>query len=105
MNSPKESLTKRIVLWTIAILILLPASYGFAEKLMLFVLAVRRDLIGGITIVPVVNYLIVTAGMVCLLFWGVAHGMFRDIEKPKYDMLEREEKLEAEEHLPGSTTP
>ncbi|HKQ49970.1 MAG TPA: hypothetical protein VJZ71_17985 [Phycisphaerae bacterium] len=105
MIRPRESRAKRIVLWTIAILILLPAGYGFAEKLMLFILAVRRDLIGGFTIVPVVNYLIVTAGMVCLLLWGIAHGMFRDVERAKYDMLEREEQLEADERDSGRTTP
>jgi hypothetical protein len=103
MITPKESRAKLIVLWTIAILILIPAAYGFVEKLMLFVLAVRRDLIGGITIVPIVNYLIVTAGMVCLLVWGIAHGMFRNVEQPKYDMLEREARLEAEEHDTGRT--
>ena len=105
MTTPKESRIKRIVLWTIAILILLPAGYGFVEKLMLFILAVRRDLIGGFTIVPVVNYFIVTAGMVCLLLWGIAHGMFRDVERPKYDMLEREERLETLEHDEEETAP
>jgi nitrogen fixation-related uncharacterized protein len=62
--------------------------------LLLFVLAVKRDLIGGFTIIPVANYLIITAGMVCLLIWAIAHGMFRDVEGPKYDMLEREARLD-----------
>jgi hypothetical protein len=47
MTAPKESRIKRIVLWTIAILILLPAAM-VVEKLMPFIPAVRRDLIGGL---------------------------------------------------------
>jgi hypothetical protein len=92
-----ESRAKRIALWVIAIAILAPASYGFIEKLALFILAVRQDQVAGSTIIPVTNYLIVTAGMLCLLLWATAHGMFRDVEQPKYDMLEREEELDRQE--------
>ena len=89
-----ESRGKRIFLVIFAIAILLPAGYGFIEKLTLFILAVQKDQVAGFVVVPVVNYLIVTAGMVCLLFWAIAHGMFRNIEQPKYDMLQREEDLD-----------
>ncbi len=92
---PNESRTKRIVIGCIAVAILGPASYGFIEKLYLFILAVKKDQLAGFTIVPIANYLIVTAGMVCLLLWATRHGMFRNIEKPKYDMLEREAELDA----------
>ena len=85
---------KRIVLWVLAVCILGPASVGFVEKLMLFIKAVQKDQVAGFTIIPVVNYFIVTAGMICLLCWAIAHGMFRDVEKPKYDMLEREQSLD-----------
>lgn len=104
MQRASESRTKTIVVVTIGVLILLPAAYGFIEKLTLFILAVKRDLIAGFTIIPVVNYLIVTAGMACLLIWAVAHGMFRRIEQPKYTMLEREEeidRLDASENRTG----
>lgn len=94
MTPERSRRIRNIVVWGMAVSILLPAAYGFIEKLMLFVLAVRRDLIGGFTIVPVVIYLIVTAGMMCLLIWAVKHGMFRDVEKPKFDMLQREADLD-----------
>lgn len=94
MTVSGESRGKRIFLWVFAVCILAPAGYGFVEKLMLFILAVKRDLIGAFTIVPVVNYLIVTAGMACLLAWAVANGMFRNLEGPKYDLLERERRLD-----------
>ncbi|MEK6645010.1 MAG: hypothetical protein AABZ08_14005 [Planctomycetota bacterium] len=89
-----ESRSKRIAIACIAVAILVPASYGFAEKLILFIMAVKQDQLAGFTIVPIANYLIVTAGMMCLLIWATRHGMFRDIEKPKYDMLDREAELD-----------
>lgn len=89
-----ESRAKRIAVLCIALAILVPASIGFVEKLVLFILAVKKDQVAGFTIIPVTNYLIVTAGMLCLLIWAARHGMFRNIEKPKYDMLQREEELD-----------
>lgn len=105
MKTIQESRGKRVFLILFALAILGPAGYGFVEKLMLFILAVKRDMIGGFTIVPVVNYLIVTAGMVCLLVWAVANGMFRNIEGPKYQMLEQEEKLEEDERQARKDAP
>lgn len=97
MKAQPDSRGKRIFLAVFAFAILAPAAYGFAEKLTLFILAVRRDQVAGFVIVPVVNYLIVTLGMICLLVWAIAGGMFRNIEQPKYDMLEREERLDQSE--------
>lgn len=101
MNGPSRRWSlKNVVVATIAGLILLPASYGFFEKLTLFIQAVRRDQVAGFTFIPVVNYLVVTAGMACLLGWAIYNGMFRDIEKPKYDMLSREAALDRLEGRP-----
>jgi nitrogen fixation-related uncharacterized protein len=100
-----DSRKKRIIVAIIAVAILLPASFGFIEKLILFILAVRQDQVAGFTIIPVANYLIVTTGMACLLIWATRHGMFRDIEKPKYDMLEREDELDRQEELERSNRP
>ncbi len=105
MKTLHESRGKRIFLIVFALAILAPAGYGFVEKLMLFVLAVKRDLIAGFTIVPVVNYLIVTAGMACLLVWAIINGMFRNIEAPKYHMLEQEEALDERERQARKEAP
>jgi hypothetical protein len=105
MVIPRDSRLKQVVIACIALAILVPASIGFAEKLALFILAVKRDQIAGFTIIPVVNYLIVTAGMICLLLWATRQGMFRNIERPKYDMLEREEDLDRLEGRDWSDTP
>jgi len=89
-----ESKVKTYVVLTIAIAILGPAGIGFIEKLALFIMAITHDQVGGAIFFPVLNYLVVTAGMACLLIWAMAHGMFRNIEKPKYDMLDREDELD-----------
>lgn len=90
------SRAKSIVVWVIAILILLPAGAGFIDKLVQFFRTFGLEE-GGFTIIPIMNYLLVAAGFICLLIWAVARGMFRDIEGPKYTMLEREEELERSE--------
>jgi len=105
MKFEKSSRWSTIVPMTMAVLILAPAAYGFVEKLILFIQAVRRDLIGGFTIVPVVIYFIVTAGMTCLLVWAIKQGMFRDVERPKFDMLEREAELDRRAGRPWSDAP
>jgi hypothetical protein len=44
-----------------------------------------------------VNYLLASIGFLCMLIWAAANGMFRDIEQPKYRMLEVEEQLNRRE--------
>ncbi len=82
-------------LWVLAIVIIVPACAGFIDKFIQFLHTLEADEEGGgFAIVPIMNYLIVTAGFMCLLIWAIAHGMFRDIERPKYTMLEREAQLD-----------
>lgn len=76
-----------------ATVLLAPALYGFATKFSEF-LALAANSEGAFTIVPIVNYLLATLGFVMLLCWATLHGMFRDIERPKYTMLEQEQKLD-----------
>ncbi len=88
---------KRITLWVIAVGIIVPAGYGFVDKFVQFVRTLDSEQGGHFTIIPIANYLLVTAGFVCLLIWAVTRGMFRDIEGPKYTMLEREAELDRRE--------
>ena len=98
----KDSRAKRNTLLVIAAVILIPGAYGFIEKLIQFFRMLRVDRGVDFTLVPISNYLFVAAGMACMLVWAVLHGMFRDIEAPKFDMLEREEALERGEGRPWS---
>lgn len=89
----KRSLT----FWTglLAILILVPALYGFGTKFRELLLLVG-DEDGAFTVVPILNYLLVSVGFILLFVWAVMHGMFRDLEKPKRDMLANEQRLDEE---------
>lgn len=97
-----ESRGKTILLIVITLCILLPGGYGFIEKFIQFVRTLNTEEGGGFTIIPIMNYLLVTAGFVCLLVWAILHGMFRDIEGPKYTMLEREQDIDRQDGLEGS---
>lgn len=79
----------------LAVVILVPALYGFGRKFVEFLLLVG-DPEGAFAVVPVVNYLLVFVGFALLFLWAVWHGMFRDIEKPKHTMLANEARLDEE---------
>ena len=77
-----------------ALVILLPSLYGFANKFREFILIYRGEVDGVFAITPIVNYLLASLGFFFLFCWAIAHGMFRDIERPKYTMLEIERELD-----------
>lgn len=83
-----------IVTIVLAVLILVPSMVGFAAKFFEFVATFQEDPSGAFAITPMTNYLLASAGFFLLLLWAVANGMFHDIEKPKYDMLEQERRLD-----------
>ncbi len=88
------------LLWAFAIVILIPSGFGFVRKMIHFYSTLRGDEDGGaITLVPMANYLTIALGFIFLLAWAVAHGMFKDIERPKYTMLDTEAKLDRGENL------
>jgi len=78
----------------LAVLILIPSGYGFAGKFIELVHVYRGESDGAFAVAPMMNYLLASLGFFCLLLWAAAHGMFRDIESPKYEMLEHEELLD-----------
>ncbi|RMG34047.1 MAG: hypothetical protein D6725_14895 [Planctomycetota bacterium] len=82
----------------LAVVILVPSMIGFGTKLYEFVQVVRSDPDGVFALTPVTNYLLASAGFFFLLLWAAANGMFRDIERPKYEMLQQEEELDRRLH-------
>ncbi len=92
-----ESRGKRITLWVLAVGILVPGGFGFGYKLFRFIQTLRGEDEATFTIVPLANYLIMAMGFLCLMSWAIGHGMFKNIEKPKYTMLERELDLQRRE--------
>lgn len=82
----------------LALIILLPSGFGFITKLVDFFKTSQSGQEGAFALIPMLVYLSVAAGFLCLLVWAIFQGMFRDIEKPKYTMLENEERLERAAH-------
>ena len=86
----------RSIAWTMTIIfgvvILVPCLIGFVIKLK----ALTKEAgDGGYAITPVINYLLASAGFFFLLLWAALNGMFRDLERPKYLMLENERELDS----------
>lgn len=107
-DSPETRETSRSVRrWTLVlgVIILIPCAFGFSTKFAEFVATYRKDELGVFAIMPIFNYLLATIGFGLLFTWSIARGMFKDVEKPKYAMLERERWLdeEAEGDEPGTS--
>ncbi|MCC7291678.1 MAG: hypothetical protein IT449_06425 [Phycisphaerales bacterium] len=98
MEHPKTTRGQRITLWCLMIGILVPAGLGFATKIYEFARAVLSERETQFTLVPLANYFLATLGFLCLFVWAIRHGMLRDVEAPKFSLLEREEQLEAWDH-------
>jgi hypothetical protein len=99
-NRREPSTTRRSQIVTtivFALAILVPSLLGFANKFREFLQIARGEVDGVFAITPIVNYLLASLGFFFLFCWAIAHGMFRDIERPKYTMLENERKLDVEE--------
>jgi hypothetical protein len=95
----RKSTTRKQVITTIvfALVILIPSMLGFANKFREFIMIFRGDVDGVFAITPIMNYLLASLGFFFLLCWAIAHGMFRDLERPKYTMLENERRLDEED--------
>lgn len=85
--------------WTITVffgvLILIPSLIGFLMKFSEFISVAEDTGSGQFAITPIVNYLLASAGFFSLLMWAALNGMFKDLEHPKFVMLETEKELDA----------
>jgi hypothetical protein len=69
----------------------------FTYKLFAFLKTIKRDELAGFAFDPILVYALVAMGFLCLLAWAFLTGQFRDIERPKYEMLERFDEQERAE--------
>lgn len=89
-----------VVTVVLGVMILLPCLYGFGTKFSELLMLAGGDSDGAFALSPIINYLLASLGFFFLFCWAMLHGMFRDIERPKFVMLETEERLdEADERL------
>lgn len=79
----------------LAVAILLPAMWGFGTKFIELIAVFREEPDGLFAVIPILNYLLASVGFLLLLAWATSQGMFRDIEGPKYDMLDQERQLDS----------
>jgi len=94
---------KSTVLVVMSVLILVPSMLGFAMKFAEFIRTFQQSADGAFAITPMLNYLLASLGFFSLLIWAAANGMFRDIEQPKYRMLEVDAELNAERNASRSS--
>lgn len=86
--------TRQLITLALAVAILVPSLWGFGTKFIEFIILFRGDAEGVFAITPIVNYLLASLGFLCLFIWATLNGMFHDIERPKYTMLENEARLD-----------
>ena len=94
MNAANRSIRRmRLIVLVMALAVLVPSLYGFGTKFLEFVALYRGDVDGAFAISPILNYLLASLGFLCLFVWAAMHGMFHDVEQPKYTLLENEARL------------
>ena len=87
-----------------AVLILIPSMYGFTGKFIEFIHIYRGTGVGEFAVAPILNYLLASAGFFCMLLWASWNGMFRDVERPKYEFLDNEARIDAATRARGRST-
>jgi hypothetical protein len=95
--------THRVVMLLMAVAVLVPSLFGFGTKFIEFIALYRGDVEGAFAISPILNYLLASLGFLFLFGWAALGGMFRDIEAPKYTMLENESRLDEDQDDPDCT--
>ncbi len=91
-------LRRNVVLWFFVAL-MLAGGFGFSVKIHNFL----QDWLDGNGInfggSHLVSYGLVATGYALLLTFAYLKGHFVDIERPKYDLLEREDRLDRAEYI------
>ena len=99
MTIPEVSRATRWFTRVMAVLVLGISLYGFGGKFIEFVWLFWGDPEGMFAISPMTNYLLASMGFLCMFFWAMSRGTFHDVERPKYNMLETEELLDAQARM------
>lgn len=99
-EKPASPKTRRF-LWVFSITMVLVAGTAFVFKLIEFYSTATQQGADALAsfLIPVLNYLLVAAGFFFLFLWAYITGQFRDVERPKYRMLEIEAEIEHQERL------
>ncbi|MBM4269899.1 MAG: hypothetical protein FJ144_25405 [Deltaproteobacteria bacterium] len=90
----KRSSGKMFVVFGLTIAVMVVAGFAFVYKMTEFAFTIAEDEVSGFGAVAVATYLIGMLPILFLTLWAVLTGRFRDIERPKYRMLELNEELD-----------
>lgn len=96
---PPPRKTNRVWAFVAIVFFLGPAMFGFGTKFYELIRVFQGDPAGAFAITPIVNYLLAGCGFLLLFAWAARNGMFRDIEAPKFQMLENERRLDASQNI------
>jgi len=88
-------------LWLFSAILLVTAGSAFIMKLIDFIITATTDGANALAsfLIPVLNYLLVATGFVCLFLWAWVKGHFRNVEAPKYRMLQMQRQIDEQERL------
>jgi hypothetical protein len=86
---------KTLIIFALTIGVMVFAGLAFVYKMAEFAMTIARDDVIGFGAVAVATYLLGMLPLLLLTLWAVATGRFRDIERPRFRMLELQEEIEA----------
>lgn len=96
----KDRKTLFLIVFCSAVIVV--SAIAFVYKLTEFSMTVVRDGLEGFGIVAISVYLVGLTGLLMWNMWAYSKGYFRNIEAPKYRMLEMEEEYDKVEHATGT---
>ena len=88
-------MTRRgVVVFVFSIAVMVIAGTAFIYKMTEFAMTIVKDDIEGFGAVAVATYLIGMLPIVFVTLWAAFAGKFRDIERPKFRLLELDRLIE-----------
>lgn len=93
--------TRNATVIVFAVAVLLVAGVGFIYKMTEFAATIAKDEVEGFGAMAIGTYLIGVVPILFLTLWAVFSGKFRDIEAPKFRMLELDREIERGGELRG----
>jgi ABC-type uncharacterized transport system permease subunit len=85
---------KGVAVFAFAIAIMVIAGAAFVYKMTEFAMTIVKDDVEGFGAVAVATYLIGMLPIVFVTLWAAFAGKFRDIERPKFRLLELDRLIE-----------
>ncbi|MFQ5706341.1 MAG: cbb3-type cytochrome oxidase assembly protein [bacterium] len=90
----KKKSMKWVAILSVSIFVVVIGGVAFLYKITEFAETYLKDDLKSFGAISVVSYLVGFFGILFFTLWGVFKGHFRDIERPKYRMLELDEEIE-----------